>query len=193
MKKNNFLRVLVGIIRGTVAIIFVSFIIVVCLQRFSNNRISFFDYRMFAVITESMKPKYIKGDVLISKKVDPKTIKEGDVVVYLGKEGSFKDKVVTHQVVWVDVDKEGKYVFRTKGIANPIEDPLVSEDQIYGKIIYKVFILSTIYRIIANPIGFYFLVFLPILYIISSEIIITLVEREKKRRGITDNKEASQK
>ena len=49
---------------------------------------------MFAVITESMKPKYIKGDVLISKKVDPKTIKEGDVVVYLGKKEVLKIKLL---------------------------------------------------------------------------------------------------
>lgn len=62
----------------------VAFIVVVCLQRFSDNKISFFNYRMFTVISGSMKPKYDIGDVLISKKEDPSKIKVGDTISYLG-------------------------------------------------------------------------------------------------------------
>lgn len=160
------------------------FVIVVCLQRFSNNRISVFSYRMFTVVSGSMEPKYKIGDVLIAKEIEPSKIKVGDAISYLGEVGQFKDKVVTHEVIEIEKTEDGKYKYHTKGLSNIIEDPIVYENQLYGKVIYKTFILSFIYSIISKPIGMFILVFIPIMYIIISEIIITLVEKEERRRGI---------
>ena len=45
-----------GIVLKTLGIVvLIGFIIVVCLQRFSDNKISFFDYRMFTVVSGSME------------------------------------------------------------------------------------------------------------------------------------------
>lgn len=185
MKKFDYhklLRILKIILNVVVTIFVILFFIVVCLQRFSNNRISFFDYRMFTVISGSMEPKYNIGDVLISKVVDPKDIKVGDTISYLGKEGTFANKVVTHEVVDIETDADGKYYFHTKGIANLIEDPIVYEDQLYGKVIYKSVILSFIYKVISTNIGLFVFIVIPILYIVGSEILSAMLEKEDKRR-----------
>lgn len=182
MKNNKIFKIIKGIIKTFAVIVLIGFIVVVCLQRFSDNKISIFSYRMFTVVTGSMEPKYVVGDVLISKEVDASTIKVGDVVTYLGDKADFAGKVITHQVVSIKQEEDGKYVFKTKGLANIVEDPSVSEDQIYGKVIYKSLVLSTIYRIVSTDIGFYLFIIIPLLYVIGSEIIYTMLGKEEKRR-----------
>lgn len=189
MKKFDYhklLRILKIVLNVIVTIFVILFFVVVCLQRFSNNRLSFFDYRMFTVISGSMEPKYVIGDVLISKKIDSSEIKVGDTISYLGKEGTFANKVVTHEVIDIEKDADGKYYFHTKGLANVIEDPIVYEDQLYGKVIYKSVILSFIYKIISTNIGLLLFIVLPILYIVGSEILSVMLEKEEKRRKIKE-------
>ena len=187
MKKFDYhklLRILKIVLNVIVTIFVILFFVVVCLQRFSNNRLSFFDYRMFTVISGSMEPKYVIGDVLIYKKIDPSDVKVVDAISYLGKEGTFANKVVTHEVVDIEKDADGKYYFHTKGLANVIEDPIVYEDQLYGKVIYKSVILSFIYKIISTNIGLFLFIVIPILYIVGSEILSVMLEKEERRRKI---------
>lgn len=181
-KKNKLFKVLMSILRFFFFVLLVGFILVVCLQRFSGNKISFFNYRMFTVISGSMEPKYNIGDVLISKEVKPETIKVGDTISYLGRSGDFKDKVITHQVVGISKDENGKYLFHSKGLANLVEDPVVFESQLYGIVIYKSIILSLIYRIVATKLGLYVFIILPLLFIIGYEIVSTLLSKEEERR-----------
>ena len=171
------------ILKVLIWICLIAFVISVCMQRFSNNRLSVFNFRMFTVVSGSMRPKYDIGDVLIDKEIEPDDIKVGDDISYQGTVNSFKDKVVTHQVVGIEI-VDGKYYFRTKGLANIVEDPIVSEDQVYGKVIYKSFIISFIYKIVSTNVGFYAFIIVPILYIIISEIISTLLEKEEKKRNV---------
>ena len=182
IKNSKAYKIVAAIVQIMFVIVLVGFIIVVCLQRFSDNKISFFNYRMFTVISGSMEPKYKIGDVLISKEVDPATIKVGDSVSYLGTDGDFKDKVITHEVVSIKTGEDGKYLFQTKGIANLFEDPTISESQLYGVVIYRSVILSIIYRIVGTTIGFYLFIILPLLFIIGSEILSTMLEKEDERR-----------
>ena len=181
MKK--ILKIFKTIVDIVLTVLVIAFVLVVCLQRFSNNEISFAGYRMFTVVSGSMLPEYEIGDVLISKEVDPSTIKVGDDVSYLGKSGTFKDKVVTHRVIKIDEDVDGKTVFHTKGLANLIEDPIVYEDQIYGVVKKKDAVLSFVYKCVATKEGMFLFIGIPILYIIGSEMISFMLEKEEKRRA----------
>lgn len=192
MKK--ILSILKRIVDIVLTIFVIMFVFVVCLQRFSNNEISLFSYRMFTVLSESMAPTYKKGDVLISKEVAPEKIKVGDDVSYLGKSGTFAGKVVTHRVVKIEKDKDGKLVYHTKGLANPTEDPLVYEEQIYGVIVHEAKILSLVYKCVSTPNGMFIFIVIPILYIIGSEMIYFMLDKEEKRRNkLKEAKEASDK
>lgn len=182
MKKSKIWNIIKAAIRAFAIIILIGFVIVVCLQRFSGNKISIFGYRMFTVISGSMKPKYDIGDVLISKKVEPSSIKVGDTITYEGKKQDFAGKIITHEVIKIEKDTNGEYIFHAKGLANLVEDPVLYENQIYGVVIYRSLILSIIYRIVATKIGFYLFIIIPLLYIIISEMLSTLLSREEKRR-----------
>ena len=185
--KNEILKKIFGIIKGifnfTIVLFVLAFVFIVCLQRFSDNKFSFMSYRMFTVVTGSMEPKYNIGDVLIAKEIEPDKIKIGDTISYLGTVGHFKGKVITHQVVDITMDESGKYLFHSKGIANLVEDPIVHEEQLYGVVIYKTKILSFVYGLIGTKYGMFIFVIVPILYIIVSEMVSTLVEKEEKIRN----------
>ena len=151
---------------------------VVILQRVSKNNASVGGIRIFNIVTESMFPEYQIGDVLISKKIEPSKIKVGDDLVYLGTEQGFAGRVVTHRVVDIE-ESDGKYRFHTKGLANEVEDPVVQENQIYGIVIYKTYILSFITKIINNIYGFYFLIFIPLTILIIVKFVKIRNEKEK--------------
>lgn len=172
--KNNKALKLIGNILYTIVFILVLLVLIVAiLQRASNNTLSLKGYRIFSVATGSMVPKYNVSDVLLSKEIDVKDIQVGDDVVYIGKEGSFKNRVVTHQVI-SKTEQDGKYKFITKGIANTEEDPEIDGDQILGKIQYKFKILSLIGKMISNVYIFYFMIFVPIAIIIVRQIIVVI-------------------
>lgn len=182
MKNRKALKIIKIILNVIVISMVALFILVVFLQRFSDNKLSFFNFRMFTVVSGSMEPKYNIGDVLIAKEVKPEDVKVGDTISYLGSSGTFKDKVVTHQVVDIEQDAEGHYIFHTKGLANLVEDPIVYEEQLYGVIKYKAVLLSFVYKVVATQIGMFIFIVIPILYIIGSEIVIAMLEKEEQRR-----------
>lgn len=144
-------------------------LLVVLMQRFSNNTLAIGGYRMFNIISESMVPKYEIGDIILSKSIEPKDIKVGDDITYMGESGAFEGRIVTHQVISIE-QEDGKYIFHTKGIANDIADPEVKENQIYGKIVHKFVTLSFIGKITNNMYGFYILIFIPISILIALKI-----------------------
>ena len=175
-------KIINSIVNVIIVLLVISFLLIICLQRFTNNKISFFDYRIFTVVTGSMEPKYKIGDILIAKEKDPSEIKVGDAISYVARRDEIKGNVVTHEVVNITKDEDGRYLFHSKGLANLIEDPVVYEDQLYGVVIYKTKILSFVKKIVSTDIGMILFVIIPILYIIVSEMISFLMEREEKRK-----------
>lgn len=188
---NKALKIIGNILYYTLVVLVLLILLVVLLQRFTHNNASIGGIRIFNIVTESMVPEYKVGDILISKSIDPSKIEIGDDVVYMGEVGSFQGKIITHRVI--DIEKDGdNYKFHTKGIANEYEDPaVVSEDQIYGTIIYKTHILSFISKIINNLYGFYFLIFIPLAVLIIVKIV--KIHREKYEEDDDDEDEKNVK
>lgn len=178
IKENKALKIIGNILYILLFIVVVLMLIVVIMQRATNNNIAIGGIRMFSVATGSMEPVYKVGDVLISKEVEPQEISVGDDIVYKGEKGSFKDKVVTHRVISIDKQENGDYKIITKGVANTEEDPEINQNQVYGKIVYKMQILSFLGRIVKNLYVFYFIIFIPI-GIISYKIIRNFFDTEE--------------
>lgn len=191
MKKIG--KIIKTIFNVAITVFVLLFLLIVCLQRFSNNQITFLGYRMFSVASSSMAPDYNIGDVLIVKKTEPDEIKVGDSISYYGKVGSFAGKVITHQVIKIDKDVDKNLVFHTKGISNLVEDPLVYADQIYGVVVHRSEVLSFIYRTVNTKYGMFIFIVIPIFYIIGSEMLAFLLEKEEERRGITHEEEEKPK
>ena len=73
---------------------------------------------LLAVRTGSMRPSIEPGDLIVTRGVDPRTVKKGDVITF--RVPSEDNTLVTHRVVKV-ADNGNK--FTTKGDANDTVDP----------------------------------------------------------------------
>lgn len=182
-KKPNYLKIIMTTFKLALGLFLISFVLIICLQRFSSNSISFMDYRMFSVATGSMVPKYQIGDVILCKKVDTNTLKIGDDITYLGASGTFKDKTVTHRIINIKTNENGEKMFYTKGIASTRIDPVIQENQIYGKIVKKFNFLSWLYKFVTTPEGFYICIFIPLAFLVGSEIVTSMVEKYEDKRN----------
>ena len=173
MKKNKLkfelLEKILNIAKVICIIFLILLIAVLVLQRFSNNEKTIAGIRVFNVATGSMIPKYQVGDVLIVKEVNTDSLKVGDDITYLGKVDSFAGRVVTHQIIDIEEKTDGR-VFHTKGIANDIEDPTITEEQIYGKVIYKSVIISLFSKLMNNMTAFYIVFLVPLAILIFLQI-----------------------
>ncbi len=151
----------VTFIKGICIIFLIIMIVVLALQRFSNNNIAIGGYRVFTVATGSMIPVYKVGDTILVKKVDTNSLQINDVITYLGEKDDFAGRVVTHRIKDIEETDEGK-IYHTQGDANPTEDPTIKGNQIYGKVVYKFIIISMLTKLMNNLKAFYILVFLPL-------------------------------
>ena len=92
-----------------------------------------FSHTIIAIGSNSMKPIYERGDAVIYEKVNPKSIKVGEVIAF--KRNGI---IITHRVI--SLQKNGNnYIFMTKGDANSTPDAaLVYSKDLLGRVKYSV-------------------------------------------------------
>ena len=187
MKNKTIIKIILGIIKSIATFFIVCVFSIIFLQRVSNNSINLAGFSIYTVVTESMYPKYKVYDMILVKSVDTKSIKVHDDVVYKGEKSDFQGKIVTHRVEDITEDN-GVLTFTTKGINNDIEDPLVNENQIMGKVVHKLLLLSLISKVINNTYGFYFLIFVPLVVVIFLEVMESIEEKKELKKVLDDER-----
>lgn len=163
------------------------YIVVIIAQRLSGNN-SIFGYRIFSVATGSMIPKYNINDVLAVKEVNIDELKVGDDITYLGNRYDVNGKIVTHRIIDIKTEN-GKKKYITKGINATTEDPSIEKNQIYGKVIGKIPVITLINHIVKNQYGFFFLIFLPLVIVIFLEIADTVTEIKQEKKKVEGHEE----
>lgn len=192
MKKlfdNIVFRIITGLIRTvfiTVILIYLAFILV---QRFTGNG-SVFGYRFFTVATGSMAGVYDINDVIAVKDCDPNTLKVGDDIAYRGEKGGLEGLLITHRIINIEESEKGK-IYTTRGVNAPAEDPKITANQILGIVVGEVPFISQLNHIIKSQLGFFLLVFCPLVLIIVLEVLqtITDIEIEKKELQLIEHGE----
>lgn len=150
------MKLFLKIIRWIVTIFLLVILVLMVFQKVTNNKVAIGNIYIFQVVSGSMKPEYQIGDIIVSKKVEPSTLKVGDDVTYLGKKSNLKGLTIIHRIINVREDN-GKYYFVTKGIANENKDPEINQDDIYGKVIYHTILFSFVGRLMTNVVIYYLL------------------------------------
>lgn len=150
------MKILLKIIKGIITFFLVIVLLVVILQKFTNNRIALGNFYVFQVATGSMKPVYDIGDIIVVRKAKASELKIGDDVTYHGTTGEFNNLTITHRII-SEREENGKHYFVTQGVANTGEDPEISEDNIYGKVIYHTVLFSFVGRLMTNVAIYYLL------------------------------------
>ena len=180
-------NIVMKIFRWIIYVVVAILLVIIVVQKVTNNNLSVGGFRVFMIVSESMKGEYDIGDILILKSVDADEINIGDNVTYLGEKSGMKGLIITHKVV-EKKEENGEVYFTTRGIANDVEDPVIRYDQIYGKVIYKTVILSLIAKLMNNQVTYYIL-FTLVALIISIEIASSLVDSKYDSEEEDDRRE----
>lgn len=134
----------------------------------------------YAVTSNSMADKLVRGDVVFSRSVSFDEIKEGDIItVRVGNAGFF-----THRVIEINHDKK---TVITKGDANDANDPMeTNSNDIVGKMWYSVPFLGYFSILFAGAAGMKAIIILVIIALLLIAMN-TALTKIKKTRG--DNNE----
>lgn len=171
--ENN---IIFRIIKWILYIVVLLILFVIIVQRVTNNNISIGGFRMFMIVSESMKDEYEIGDILISKSVPADEINIGDNITYLGEKDTLKGLIITHKVIEKE-ERDGEVFLTTKGTSNLVKDPEISYSQVYGKVIYKFVLLSMLAKLMNNQLSYY-IIFVLVAMIISIEVMSTMFHTE---------------
>lgn len=80
-------------------------------------------YERYVITGGSMDGTYDKGSVVFEKPVPAAELEVGDVITYLPPASSGVTTLVTHRIVEIGNDPQGREVLHTQGDANPHPDP----------------------------------------------------------------------
>lgn len=138
---------------------------------------SFFGYRPLIVLSGSMEPQILPGDIVVTKDVPADTLKEGDIVSYL--QGS---AIITHRIVSID-EAAGVKTFQTKGDNNnTVDDTTLSADMLQGKFLYRIPRLGHVAMFLQTPIGMILFIAVPLVLFVLYDIL---------RRSVFEKREAA--
>lgn len=147
-------RKAVNIFFSVLLVLLVAFVVMIFITRAMGNSPEIFGYRIFRVSSGSMEPELAIGDVILVQKVDPEDIHIDDIITYKGVQGDFADKMITHLVIEEPYEDDNGWHYQTQGIAaGALKDPIVSYDQVQGKLVKKLAFMNDIYTFFLSPWG----------------------------------------
>ena len=171
---NKIFKIVYGTLKTIFFIILILYVVFICVQRLSGNN-SVFGFRLFTVATGSMKGVYNVNDVIAVKDFDNKKLKVGDDIAFVGNRGGLENKLVTHRIIKIEEESNGR-IFTTKGVKNSVEDPSITESQILGKVVGVVPVVTQINHVVKSQLGFFCLIFCPLVLVIVLEILQTITD-----------------
>lgn len=77
----------------------------------------------YVIVSGSMVPTFSRGSIVFDKPVPVSQLKVGDVVTYRPPASTGVDHLVSHRISSIAKAEDGTRVFRTRGDANPSNDP----------------------------------------------------------------------
>ena len=119
-----------------------------------------------------MLPEIEPKDVVVTKKIEGKDLKVGDIITFIPSDSRISNIIVTHRILnkYYDVTTN-KYTYQTKGDANNTPDFTLADDSnVIGKVIFKIPKVGYIQELLATRGGLIIVVLIPALVILSYDI-----------------------
>ena len=159
-------------------------VVFVFVIRLTGAKPKIFGYYIFNVASDSMTPMLEVNDVILVKQCSGEDVHKGDVITYRGQSGELAGKDITHKVIEEPVkDTGGTIRIKTKGTKDgAIEDPILTGEQVIGKYVRTLKILSFIFTIFKQWYGL--VIFLVIIFLLMGAEIRNLIKLSKKADAI---------
>ena len=128
----------------------------------TNQVASLVGYTPLTVASDSMSPTFRAGDLIIIRKCDPETLKEGDIVTFhtiINNEFALN----THRITEIQ-DLGGARNYVTKGDNNELADiHMIADGDIVGKYVCHLAGFGKVMSFLSSSLGFLLVIVLPLL------------------------------
>ena len=135
----------------------------------SNDKLGEVKINFYTILTQSMYPTIIAGDVVITYKEDNNKYNDGDVITFVSEQNG--GITITHRVDEV-YNVNDSYSYKTKGDNNNAPDnEITSGDNVLGKVVVKIPKVGYIQQFLVSKTGWIVAVILPCLGIVIYDIL----------------------
>lgn len=137
---------------------------------------------LYTIISPSMEPNINVYDVVLTKRVKPEEVKEGDVITFISSSTLGEGLTITHRVKSV-IKTEGDIKFRTQGDNNPIPDSaLVTSNNLLGKVVFTIPFLGYIQFMLQSKSGWLFFLLIPAIIVVIYDVVKVIKLSNVKQR-----------
>ncbi len=184
--------VLAGILLWAIILLAALFTFTTLAQRDTTKVASIAGYSPMSVMTDSMAPTFMAGDLIFVKKVDASTLKEGDIVCFhtiINNEYALN----THRIHSIEENSYGR-TYVTKGDNNSVEDiDRITDGDIVGKYVGKLKYFGKVMEFLTGSVGFLIVIVLPMLIFFIYQVyhLIVISMRLKKAIALEEGESQS--
>lgn len=147
-----------------------------------------FGIKPFMVLSGSMETSIKQGDLIMTRIVDPSTLKVNDVIAFRDAQ----DTVTTHRIIEI-VEKDGVTYFVTKGDNNSSQDQnLVEYEDVEGIYLFRIPMVGTILKSLSEPTTIIIVVLALTIIFGLSFYLTTKKERDRERQEFLEYKKSQQ-
>ncbi len=141
---------------------------IVSVTTFNRNDRSLLGYRAYVVTSDSMsKTDFDAGDLILVKKVDPATLKEGDIITYMSQNPESFGETITHKIRSITKDANGNPGFITYGTTTDTDDAtIVTYPYVLGRYEKAIPNVGTFFTFLKTTQGYFVCIFIPFMLLI---------------------------
>lgn len=159
---------------------------VISVTVYNRRDINLFGYRAYIVLSDSMSATdFEAGDLVLVRKVDPATLKEGDIISFRRRNAGRNSEVVTHKIRKLVTDENGDPGFITYGTTTGTDDEgIVTYDFVLGKYERHLAGVGSVFLFLKTTSGYILFVFIPFMLLIFIEVFncLKLFQRYKREQ-----------
>ena len=146
---------------------------IISVTTFDRSHRSLFGYQMFIVKTDSMSATdFSAGDLIFTRKVDPATLKEGDIIAYISQNTDNFGETITHKIRRLTKDANGEPGFITYGTTTDTDDEtVVTYPYVIGQYKGKLAKVGKFFAFLKTTPGYIVCILLPFLLLIIIQIV----------------------
>ena len=143
----------------------------ISVNTFDKTDRNIFGFKFFIVTSDSMSATdFDAGDIAISKNVDPKTLKEGDIITYLSQDPDSFGEIITHKIRRLTTDATGRSGFITYGTTTDTDDKtVVTHEYVVGQNIGRIPKVGSFFHFLKTTPGYIICILVPFLLLILSQ------------------------
>ncbi len=162
-KPNRIASNISSIILGLSLILLIATIAMILSGQKDRN---FLGVRFYSVLSDSMKPTFQAGDLVVGRTVDVDTLEKGDIITFKSSDPLSFNHLITHQINKV-IHEDGVLSFKTKGVnVAQADDVPASADRVLSKYTFSIPKAGYIFDFFQTTTGYAVLFLLPVLCII---------------------------